>query len=163
MQQYIFPVEAGQVMLFARAVGDPNPVYYDAEAAKDSEVGGIIAPPTFVQAGSQYDPYFPLRPRIGEPWFGSGREATGTQVSQTQGGGTALHGEQHYTYHRPLRPGDVLTVTHEPGMTWEKTNRSGATLFFSEVISEYQDTRGEPVVTARAVIVRTERPAEEGT
>ena len=29
-----FPVEAGHIMLFARAVGDTNPVYNDAEAAK---------------------------------------------------------------------------------------------------------------------------------
>src|SRR5579871_2823233 len=45
-----FPVEAGHIMLFARAVGDTNPVYQDAEAAKQTEVGGIIAPPTFPQA-----------------------------------------------------------------------------------------------------------------
>ena len=29
-----FPVEAGHVMMFARAIGDPNPVYYDEEYAR---------------------------------------------------------------------------------------------------------------------------------
>ncbi len=51
-----FPVEAGHIMLFARAVGDPNPVYADAEYAASTEVGSVIAPPTFVQASAQWDP-----------------------------------------------------------------------------------------------------------
>src|SRR5579884_1325558 len=104
-----FPVEAGHIMLFARSVGDPNPVYHDEEYARRSEVGGIIAPPTFVQASAQYDPDYPLRPKIGQPWFGSGREPTGAAPRSGGGGpgggggggGTGLHAEQHYVYHRP--------------------------------------------------------------
>jgi acyl dehydratase len=42
-----FPVEASHVMMFARAIGDPNPVYADAEQAAASEVGAIPARPTF--------------------------------------------------------------------------------------------------------------------
>ncbi len=61
MAKITFPVEAGHIMLFARAVGDTNPVYQDAEAAKRTEVGGIIAPPTFPQAVAQFDPDYPLR------------------------------------------------------------------------------------------------------
>src|SRR4029077_7699960 len=72
-----FPVEAGHIMLFARAVGDPNKIYYDDTYAKTTEVGSIIAPPTFVQASAQFDPDYRLRPRIGEPWFGSGKEPAG--------------------------------------------------------------------------------------
>jgi acyl dehydratase len=63
-----FPIEAGHVLLFARSIGDPNPVYADAEAA--GEAGAILAPPTFVQASAQFDPDYPLRPRIGQPWMG---------------------------------------------------------------------------------------------
>ena len=74
-----FPIEAGHIMMFARAVGDTNQIYYDEGYAETTEPGGIIAPPTFVQASSQFDPSAGLRPTIGEPWFGSGREATGVQ------------------------------------------------------------------------------------
>jgi acyl dehydratase len=74
-----FPVEASHVLMFARAVGDPNPVYSDAEYAAASEVGGLIAPPTFVQASAQFDPDYGLRPKIGRPWFGSGRTPSGLQ------------------------------------------------------------------------------------
>ena len=57
-----FPIEASHIMMFARAVGDPNPIYSDDEYAKGTEPGGIVAPPTFIQAGAQFDPDYTLRP-----------------------------------------------------------------------------------------------------
>ena len=77
MPTFRFPVEAGHILMFARSVGDENPVYTDAEAAKTTEAGGIIAPPTFAQASAQFDPDYPLRPKPGQPWFGSGKNPTG--------------------------------------------------------------------------------------
>lgn len=156
-----FPVEAGHIKLFARAVGDPNPVYSDDDYATAAEVGGIIAPPTFVQASAQFDPDYVLRPKFGEPWFGSGREATGVRTEGSSGsGGTGLHAEQHYEYHRVLRAGDVLTATTRAGERWEKEGRSGK-LMFSDTITEYRDQDGELVVTARSVGVMTERPVAQ--
>lgn len=157
-----FPVEEGAILMFARAIGDPNPIYSDADYANNTEVEGIIAPPTFVQSSAQFDPSYPLRPRIGEPWFGSGRTPSGVTRSTGEGGkgGGGLHAEQEFVYHRPLRPGDVLHTEVQPGKTWEKQGRSGK-LVFSESITEYRDEAGELVVTARAVGVRTERPVTE--
>jgi N-terminal half of MaoC dehydratase len=159
-----FPIEAGHVMMFARSIGDPNPIYHDEAYARATEVGAIIAPPTFVQASAQFDDDYPLRPKIGASWFGSGREPTGvTRASGGgggSGGGTGLHAEQHYTYHRPLRAGDVLTATTRPGERWEKVGRRAGKLQFSETITEFRDESGELVVTARGVGVRTERVVE---
>jgi hypothetical protein len=155
-----FPIEAGHVMMFARAIGDPDPIYADADLAAGSEVGAIPAPPTFVTASAQFDPDYPLRPKAGEPWFGSGREATGakpTGGSGGGGGGTSLHAEQHYAYHRPLVVGDVLHARGRKGDTWEKQGRSG-TLKFTELITEYLDEDDEVVITARTVAVLTEGP-----
>lgn len=167
-----FPIEAGHVLMFARSIGDPNPVYSDAEHAAASEVGGLIAPPTFVQASAQFDPDYGLRPRIGRPWFGSGRYPSGLQRPRDEaadaptpggepkrrgGGGSGLHAEQHYTYHRPVRVGDVLTATTTPGKRWEKQGRRAGVLVFAESVTEYRDQQGELVVTARSVAVRTER------
>jgi acyl dehydratase len=157
-----FPIEAGHIMLFARAIGDPNPIYRDEEQARKTEPGGIIAPPTFVQASAQFDDEYPLRPRVGEPWFGSGRNPTGVERRASGGGGGGLHAEQHYEYHRVLRPGDVLRAETTPGRTWEKQGRRGGKLVFSEMVTEYRDQHGERVVTARTVGVRTERVVEEG-
>ena len=67
-----FPVEASHIMMFARSVGDDNQIYYDEDYAKGTEPGSIIAPPTFAQSSAQFDPDYFLRPKIGEPWFGSG-------------------------------------------------------------------------------------------
>ena len=168
-----FPVEAGHIMTFARAIGDFNPVYFDAELASASEVGGIIAPPTFVQASAQFDADYPLRPRPGVPWFGSGATPTGRvrdpEPTTTDGpngkqsGGTVLHAEQHYEYHRPIRAGEVLTLTVRSGETWEKQGRRGGLLHFQETIVEYRGEDGELAVTARGVGVRTEQTVSDQT
>ncbi len=161
-----FPIEAGHVMMFARSIGDPNPIYADAAYAAASEVGGVIAPPTFVQASAQFDDDYPLRPKAGAPWFGSGRTPTlpprepAAGHGRGGGGGTGLHAEQHYTYHRPVRVGDVLTATTRPGERWEKQGRRAGKLVFAETITEFRDQNGELVVTARGVGVRTERVVE---
>ena len=156
-----FPVEATHILMFARSVNDDNPIYADAEYAKSTEVGKIIAPPTFAQAVAQFTPDYPLRPKVDEPWFGSGKEATGTPNPPGAGGGGGLHAEQEFIYHRHLSPGDVLTVTTKPGKTWEKQGKRGGKLTFSETITEYHDQNGELVVTARGVGVRTEQVVEQ--
>ena len=193
-----FPIEASHIMMFARSIGDYNPVYHDEEDAQKSEAGGIIAPPTFVQASAQFDPDYGLRPRPGVPWFGSGKhpsgmmrpqpkaqegeakgseakgsEAKGSEAKGSEakgdsggrrggGGGGGLHAEQHFEYHRPVRPGDVLTVKSKPGRTWEKVSKRAGKLKFSERIAEYYNQDGELVVTARGVGMVTERVIENG-
>src|SRR6201996_4774612 len=107
-----FPVEAGMIRLFAQSLGDTNPVYYQ-ETAADTDMGGVIAPPTFIQASAQFDPEYPLRWKPGQPWSGSG-PGDGTKVERT-GGGTGLHAEQHYEYHRPVPPGGVLSPPRREG------------------------------------------------
>ncbi|MFT7246874.1 MAG: hypothetical protein ACJAYE_002542 [Candidatus Azotimanducaceae bacterium] len=157
-----FPIEAGHIMMFARSIGDANKIYYDTEYAKTTEPGTTIAPPTFVQASAQFDPNYFLRPKIGEEWFGSAKEATGItkrEGSGGGGGGGGLHAEQHYVYHRQVQVGDVLTATSKPGKSWEKEGRRGGKLMFSESVTEYHDASGELVVTATSVGVRTEKPA----
>lgn len=149
-----FPIEEGHIASFARSIGDANDAFYGPEA---------IAPPTFVQASAQWDPDYFLRPKIGQPWLGSGKEPTGVKRDGGAGGGgggTGLHAEQHYEYARPVRVGDVLTATVKPGKTWEKEGRRAGKLVFSETVIEYRDQNGELVVTARGVGVRTEKPVE---
>ncbi|MBQ0720822.1 MAG: MaoC family dehydratase N-terminal domain-containing protein [Gammaproteobacteria bacterium] len=164
MAEFKFQVDASQIMLFARSVGDKNPIYHDKEYASGTEVGGIVAPPTFVQASAQYDPKFPLRPTIGEAWFGSGKEATGLKPKAKESGdkekksgdsARMLHAEQQYIYHKPIRPGDELTVTTKRGKSWEKEGRRGGTMSFSETITEFRDASGDLVVTATSVGVTT--------
>ncbi|MEL7156566.1 MAG: MaoC family dehydratase N-terminal domain-containing protein [Actinomycetota bacterium] len=158
-----FPVEESHILMFARSVGDPNPIYADREYAAGTEVGGVPAPPTFMQASAQFDPDYFLRPKIGEPWFGSGAEPTGIKREKKSGGcggGGGLHAEQHFEYHKPVKAGDVLRATNKPGATWEKEGKRAGKLVFSESITEYRNQDGELMVTARSVGVRTERPVD---
>jgi hypothetical protein len=138
-----FPVEAGHVLMFTRAIGG-------ADADGGLPAVGDPAPPTFTVASAQFDPGYVLRPRPGVPWHGSGGDAG--LVREGAGG---LHAEQHFTYHRPVRVGDVLTPATRPGEQWEKQGRSGR-LLFREQITEYRDEAGELVVTARSVSVQRE-------
>ena len=173
-----FPVEATHILMFARSIGDPNPIYADEEHAASTEPGQIIAPPTFAQASAQFDPDYFLRPKAGQKWFGSGRTASGTLVkdepeeasSDDSGDGEkkssgsnagGLHAEQHFTYHRHLKPGDVLVGENKPGEKWEKESKRAGILKFSESITEYRDQNGDLVVTARSVGVVTEKVIEQ--
>ncbi|RBY85088.1 MaoC family dehydratase N-terminal domain-containing protein [Blastococcus sp. TF02A-26] len=160
MAEQSFPVEAGHVLMFRRALGEA--ATYDPDG---------LAPPTFVAAGAQFQPTHPLRPTPGEPWFGSGRTPSGTASAGggipggDPAGGTAstLHAEQHFTYHRPVRVGDVLTATSRPGEEWTKEGKRGGTLHFTSYVTEYRDADGELVVTARSVAVETGRPPSSGS
>lgn len=143
-----FPVEAGHVLMFRRAVGYP-----DAEDGADT-ANLEFAPPTFVQASVHFEPHSRLRPDSGS-WWGS----AGGPGAMPEGGG-GLHAEQHYTYHRPVRVGDVLSSVERDGETWEKKGRSG-TLKFAERITEYRDQQDELVVTVRGVAVRREQNEED--
>ena len=156
-----FPIEAGHIMLFARSIGDTNPIYHDAGAAAETEPGHVIPPPTFVQASAQFTEGYNLRPEPGQPWFGSGKEPTGVQRAPGgRGGGTGFHAEQHYEYHAPIAPGDVLRAVDKQGKSWEREGRRGGTLQFSESVTEYYNQDDVLVVTARSVGVQTSRVVE---
>ncbi len=75
-----FPIEAGHVMLFRRAVGYP-----------DADTSSAV-PPTFVIASAQFDPDYPLRPKPGEPWSGSGKNPTGAAPSDDSDDDGSLRG-----------------------------------------------------------------------
>src|SRR5579864_3744453 len=98
-----FPIEPGHVMMFARAIGDDNQIYFDEEYARATEVGTRIAPPTFPIADVHFDPERPI----------PGRPRPQAQGGGGRGGG--LHAEMSFEYKRPLQVGEVLTKKTRPG------------------------------------------------
>jgi hypothetical protein len=149
---FVFPVEAGHVMTFARAIGDEESAAAHAAAAQGSAVS-LTPPPTFVQCSAHYSPDYHLRPRPDRPWLGSGRETSGDRAyAETRDG--SMHAEQTFEFHRPVRTGEVLDVRHREGRSWEKASKTGRTLHFSEGIVEYLAADGEVVVTSSTVVVR---------
>lgn len=96
-------VERGAVRKFAEAIGDPNPLYVDGEAAKRSRYGGLIAPPTFPRT-------FEYGRIEGMYWPESGM----------------IHGEHRVSYeHGPLRVGDEVHCYTEFESYQEKESRGG--------------------------------------
>ena len=170
---FVFPVDLTAIMLFASAIGETNPIYYDEEAASKTPLGGVIAPPSFASASAHWDPNYFLRGvrRIPAPKpkpapkAPAGGPAAGGGASAGGGGAggnltRVLHGEQRFVYHQPMRPGMRLRVTTRPGKSWEKEGKRGGTMRFSETITEYRDERGELVTTAISVGIVTGKAVE---
>ena len=168
-----FPVEAGPHPDVRPQHRRPEPgVRRRRVRGRQSEVGGIPAPPTFVQASAQFDDDYPLRPKVGKPWFGSGKEPTGIRRDAAGvpsggggggggGGGTGLHAEQHYTYHRPLLAGRRAHRDDARRASGGRSRASARASSCSPRRSPSTATRqGELVVTARGVGVRTEKVVE---
>ncbi|QMU72771.1 MaoC family dehydratase N-terminal domain-containing protein [Streptacidiphilus sp. P02-A3a] len=134
------PYEVGREKIreFAEAIGDTNPVYTDAEAAKAFGHPDVIAPPTFP---------FLLTYRAADQVVND--PELGLDFSRV------VHGDQRFSYVRPVRAGDRLTVTC--------TIDSIKSLAGNDVLSvrgDVRDESGEQVVTAEMMLVA--RAAEEG-
>lgn len=140
-------VEAVQIMLFARSIGDENPAFIDIAHADH-----MVAPPTFTETLQHFVAEYEFRPDSGRPWIGSGASATGLSP---RSGENKLHAEQHFEYHAPVRPGDLLTATTRAGNTWQKAGRNGMLHFF-ERITEFRNQQGVLVVTSTLVGVSIE-------
>ncbi len=153
-----FPIDESHVLQFARAIGDPNPIYADRAYAA-TRLGAILTPPTFMMAADHFDPTYTRRPQPGQPWFGSGRTASGVAAGRSQQ--TGFHAEQHFVYHRHPVVGDVLAAIEREGRRWHKQGRRGGLLRFRETVTEFVDQDGRAAVTASFVGVTTEKLVDD--
>src|SRR5918912_4266607 len=110
-------VEKGAVRKFAEAIGDPNPLYVDEEAAKASRYGRLLAPPTF--------------PRTFEYGEVEGMGPPGQGF---------IHGEHRIRYERPLFVGEEVLCYAEVKDYYEKEGHEGTLGFLiSERVGESLD------------------------
>jgi acyl dehydratase len=127
----IYDIERGMIQRFARAVGDPNPLWQDEDYAGKSGYGGIIAPPNFILT-------------LG---FDRMLEAFISDASLT-----VLHGSTELECHQPVRPGDVITVTVKIVNVRERQGKVGTTVFVTfEMI--YKNQRQEVVADCRQMAI----------
>src|SRR4030095_6283683 len=103
-----FPVDLTAIMLFASAIGETNPIYYDEDYAAKTPLEGVIAPPTSAIAPAHGAPDYFLRGirRIPAPKPKPvPKAASGGGAAGGGGGGgggnltRVLHGEQRFLYH----------------------------------------------------------------
>jgi acyl dehydratase len=133
------PYEVGREKIreFADAIGDPHPAYRDAQAARALGHADVIAPPTFPIVLSMRA----MEQVVGDPELG-------LDYSRV------VHGEQRFTYTRPVRAGDLLT-----SVVSVETIRSLGGNDMITVRADIATADGEPVVTARSMLVA--RAADE--
>jgi acyl dehydratase len=129
-------IEAGAVRRFAEAIGDPNPLYLDEAHAAQSRWGRRIAPPTF--------------PRVFDYGAVEGFKLPSSGV---------IHGDQMYTYTRPLFVGETLLCHAHFKETYEKRGREGPLTFL--VFERFAvDAEGVEVMKTDEVYILT--PAVSG-
>ncbi len=145
----VVTVERGHLAEFASAVKDPSPVYRDVRAATAAGLPGIPAPPTYPFVMGNFGAYPELQPDDAP---------TGNPMGAVLGplmtrGGLILHGEQEFTYHRPVFAGDVLEGRGTVVDAYRKESK-GKTMTFVVVETAWSDqASGEPVCTSRMNII----------
>ncbi|MEW6298033.1 MAG: MaoC family dehydratase N-terminal domain-containing protein [Thermodesulfobacteriota bacterium] len=117
------PVTKEEILEFAAALGETNPLYTDEAAAANGPYGGLVAPPTFVTTlrAKKFTPEH--LPRFGKTGFDAGRDLE---------------------IYAPVRPGDVLTMVSTIHDIYEKTGRTGS-MYFIVIRNEVRNHRGEKV------------------
>jgi acyl dehydratase len=127
----VIEVERGAIRRFAEAIGDPNPIYYEEDAARAAGHAALVAPPTF-----------PAVLTVNERF----------RHSLDLGTRSLLHGEQQLEYGRPLVAGDRITVKTRVADVQERAGASGP-MDILVLEDEGRDAQGTLVFKAREVLV----------
>ena len=159
------PVNAPMIRHLTDALGDRNPVYTDEAFARDSVHGGIVAPATSLQVWTMAG----LLPRSGpsgdQPQAQHSDNPQSRLMSMVEAEGyigvVATNCEQ--TYHRYLRPGDLLTVSSEVESIAGPKQTGLGEGYFITTLQTYRDQAGEVVGEMRFRILKFKPRTSGGT
>ncbi len=146
------PVNVPMINHWCDAIGDLNPVYTDREAAANSVHGGIVAPPTMLQAWSMpglkgRGPALPKDQRATPAAAAAGPNPM--RLLQEAGYTSVVATDCEQDYMRYLRPGDTIRVSAElESVSGEKKTGLGTGYFVTNK-STYYDQHGEVVAEMR--------------
>jgi acyl dehydratase len=124
-------VSKEQMVAYAKAVGEINPLYLDEEAAKAGPYGTIIAPPLFYNMLS-LQPGLDPRVKFGTSGFDAG---------------------QHAEFFEPIRAGDTISAKTQVADVYAKTGRTGA-MVFTIRRTTYTNQKDEKTVVVDRISVR---------
>lgn len=116
---------------FGLAIGDDNPLYSDPEFARRHGLPGVTAPLTLICETNQY---------AGLPIANDGYAGHVWDIHIP--GTRTVRGGNRYTFHRRLRPEDVVTATWSIAGAEEKTTRSGQQMLIVTSRAVYTDQQG---------------------
>jgi hypothetical protein len=135
-----YEVTTTGIRAFARGVGYEDPVYYDAEAARQEGYRRLPAPPCY----------------LGTPVFLPGRSDTvfsgppGTGPRPRYGLEHVLDGGTEVVYERPIGAGETLMATNRLVDLQVKRSRSLGTMLVVSSEATFRDRRGEVAARERS-------------
>jgi uncharacterized OB-fold protein/acyl dehydratase len=136
------------------AVDDRNPVYTDPAFAEASVHGGIVAPPTMLQAWTMRG----LRPPEKAEGAPAGPQARLFELLDGAGFTSVVATNCTQEYRRYLKPGDLLTVSMQiESVSPEKKTGLGAGHFITQLLT-YRDQAGEVVAEMRFRLLKFKPP-----
>ena len=130
-QEVEYEVKREDVLAFADAIGDQDPIYRDPEVARAAGFPDQVAPPTFV-----------TRMQVLTTAQAVLDQELGLDYSRV------VHGEQGYRWRRPLVVGDVLRATPRIADIYAKGPNE-----FLVVEAEMKDPSGATVVIASSTLL----------
>lgn len=148
------PVNQPMIRHWAEAMGDTNPVYTDAGAARATGRDAVVAPASMVQAWTMRGYAATVAPQHSAP---SGFDELVALFGE--GGYTSVVAtDSDFTFLRELTPGDHVSVRETvESVSGEKTTGLGTGRFVT-TLKTYTDQHGETVATQRWRTLRF-RPA----
>lgn len=129
----VLPIERSRLQFFAKAIGEDDPIYFDADAARRAGYRDIPAPPTFLFAAE-----------LDSGALDQLLATLGIPLSKL------LHGEQGFTYHRAACVGDTVTVRSTISDIYSK---KGGALEFVVKTSRATNQDDQLVAELRTVMV----------
>ncbi len=141
-------VERGPVANFATAVCDRSSVYSDPREAEAAGYRSIPVPPTYPFVWETWGRFPEIQPEAGE-----GNAMAGIIGNLMSKGGTILHGEQEFIYHRPVFVGDVLTGEGKVTDVYQKESKGHVMTFVVNEVVWTDDATGEVAVVTKANII----------
>ncbi|GAA3967698.1 3-oxo-23,24-bisnorchol-4,17(20)-dien-22-oyl-CoA hydratase subunit alpha ChsH2 [Streptomyces marokkonensis] len=149
------PVNQPMIRHWTEAMGDTNPAYTDAEAARATGRAGVVAPASMVQAWTMRGYAATVAPT-------AGRDGFDELVDLLDEGGytSVVATDSEFTFLRELEPGDHVAVRETvESISPEKRTGLGTGRFVT-TLKTYTDQHGETVATQRWRTLRF-RPATE--
>jgi acyl dehydratase len=130
-QEVTFTVERERVTQFADAIGEPNPVFRDPEAARALGYPEQLAPPTFITVMQIMT---------------SGQVVLDQELGLNYA--LVVHGEQEYEWRRAVHVGDVLRATPRIADIYARGPNE-----FLVIEAEIEDAEGETVAVGRTTLL----------
>jgi acyl dehydratase len=143
LEPFVVEVEKGAVRRYASAIRFPDPplpLHVSEDAAKKTRWGGIIAPPIMATSYA---------------WLGPVLEKVNPAMPAYRVG---LNGGQEYEFFAAVRPGDVLTSRPKLAALDEKPRDDGGVMLVMTLQADFENQRGEKVLTARQTLLRIYGP-----